>query len=242
MELLNAVGVSNHGRFGYHLRTLRAFVELEPSTGKYRLTERGRLLVGLIRDSQAITAMNKEYTRYVQELGIGDHALALYATEDFKREISFSFIKAGLLKEEAVLYLVLENKLDLEVREIQKYGIDLGQLQKGAFTIMSAYEWFIERGKAQAETIIANWLELNKQKKKAGFTGLRVAGETAVFFDYAKSNELLRYEELLGRQLETKMCGLCLYDGDRLNEEQFIRAYNAHGHIIQKGVVGKTLV
>ena len=43
-DLLKKVGDdSNHGKFGYHLRTLSEFVELEPATKKYRLTDRGKL-------------------------------------------------------------------------------------------------------------------------------------------------------------------------------------------------------
>jgi DNA-binding HxlR family transcriptional regulator len=64
-ELLNAVGEINHGKFGYHLRTLKTFIELEPSTKKYRLTDRGWLLAGLIRDFRFIASRNKEFARYV---------------------------------------------------------------------------------------------------------------------------------------------------------------------------------
>ena len=117
-ELLNTVGYINHGGFGYHLRELKGFVELEPLTKKYRLTDKGRILAGLIRDFRSVASMNEEYARYVENLVFGDHAFALYASEDFKRQISLSFLKAGLLKGEAVVYLVAENKRDSEVRNL----------------------------------------------------------------------------------------------------------------------------
>ena len=241
-ELLNMVGPINHGKFGYHLRALKGFVELEPSTKRYRLTDKGRILAGLIRDFSLAASMNEEYARYVENLVFGDHAFALYTSEDFKRQISLPFLKAGLVRGEAVVYLVAENKLDSEVRNIQRSGIDFNKLQKGAFTIMSAYEWYVDKGKAQAETLVANWLKLLKEKEKAGFTGLRAAGETEAFFDYAKSQELLRYEELLGRHFTVNLCALCLYNVDRLEEGRFVRVYKSHGHIIQEGIVGRTVV
>lgn len=241
-ELLNEIPESNHGKFGYHLRTLSAFVELEPSTGKYRLTNRGKLLAACIRDIRSITSVNKEYAKYVQDLRFGDHAVAFYTTEDFKRKITFPYLKAGLQKNEAVVYVVSENRLDEEIREIQRYGIDLNHLQKEAFEIMSAYQWYLEEGKAQGETIIANWLSLLKEKKSTGFTGLRAAGETEVFVDYAETKELLKYERLLGRQLTMDMCALCLYDRKKFDQEQFIQVCNFHGHLISKGIVGRTIV
>jgi len=241
-ELLNSVSVSNHGKLGYHLRGLKEFVEPEPLTKKYRLTNKGRILAELIRDFRSITSMNAAYVTYVQGLRMGDHAFALYAGEVFKRKISFPFLEAGLVRGEAVVYFVAEDKLTSEFKEIQRYGIDPVHLQKEAFTIMSAYEWYIDKGRAHAETVLANWQNLLKEKEKAGFTGLRGACEMEVFFNYAKSQELQRYEELLGRQIDESICRLCLYNAGRVDTEQFVRVYRSHGHIIQEGIVGRTVM
>jgi hypothetical protein len=83
-------------------------------------------------------------------------------------------------------------------------------LREEALTILSADEWYIKKGKAQAKTIIDNWLTLLKEKQKMGFTKLRAAGETEVFFNYAKNKELLAYETVLGKQLASALCVLCL--------------------------------
>jgi len=212
---------------------------------KYRLTDRGQLAGELIWDARFIIARSGQDlalkpTRYTRHLRLGDHAILFYDTEDDMHEISFPFLEAGLLKGEAVVYLVPEHKMDSESREIQRYGINLDHFHKEALTIMSANEWYLKRGKAQAETIIANWLSLLKEKRKGGFTGLRAATEMKVFFDYAKSEELLRYEAALGRQLAPNLCGLCLYDTHRLDEERFIQLNKSHGHSIFKGIALKT--
>jgi len=241
-DSLNRVGVDgNHGKFGYHLRTLTEFVELEPTTKKYRLTDRGKLLAGVIRDFRFLTSRGKEASRYAERLTIGDHAVAFYDNDDFKRQISFPFLNAGLSRDEAAVYFVSENKLDSEIREIQEYGIDLDGLPKEAFTIMSAGEWYLRKGRAKAKTIVTNWETLIHEKKKAGFTGVRAAGETAVFINNGKTEELLRYEELLGRQLVFDLCGLCLYDKNILEEKYLTRVLNCHGHIISKDLLGKTV-
>jgi hypothetical protein len=97
-----------------------------------------------------------EPAEYGEHLDFGDHAFLMYDTEDDMRRIAYSFMRAGLSKGDAVMYLVSEHKLDSESREIQKsLGID--DLSNKAFTIMSADEWYLRKGKAQAKTIIANW-------------------------------------------------------------------------------------
>ena len=244
-ELLKGVAISNHGKLGFHIKALGGLVEREPLMKKYRLTDRGQLAGELIWDARFIIARSGQDlalkpSRYARRLRLGDHAILFYDTEEDMHEITFPFLEAGLLKGEAVVYVVSENKLDSEGREIHRYGINLEHLRKEAFTLLSAEEWYLKKGKAQAETIIANWLSLFKEKQKSGFKGLHVAAEAGVFFDYAKSEELLRYEAMLGRQLPPNMCGLCLYDTHRLDEEQFVQLNKSHGHSIFKGIALKT--
>ena len=244
-ELLGCLAIGNHGRLGFHLRALSGLVEHEISTSKYHLTDRGQLAGELIWDTRFLTRravkdLTHKPTRYVRCLRFGDHATLFYDKEDVKRKIAFSFLEAGLIKGEAVAYLVSEHKMDSEIQEIQRYGITTDHSRNESFTIISAYEWYIKKGKAQAETIIANWQALLKDKQKAGFTGLRVAGEAEVFFDYAKVKELLKYEMALGRQLAFDICGLCIYRHG-FDEKLFTQLQQSHGHSIFKGIAFKTI-
>jgi len=245
-ELLKYVDTRNHGKLGFHIKALGGLVEREPSVKKYRLTDKGQLAGELIWDTRFTIARSGQDlplkpARYARRLRLGDHAVLFYDTEDDMREITFPFLEARLLKGEAVVYVVSEHKLDSECREIQRYGINVDHFRKGTFTIMSADEWYLKKGKAQAETVIANWLTLTKEKQKVGFTGLCGATEMKVFFDYAKGEELLRYEAALGRYFAPNLCGLCLYDTHRLDENQFTQLNKSHGHSIFKGIALKTI-
>lgn len=241
-DLMNKVGNSDHGRFCYHLRMLREFVELEPSTKKYRLTDKGKLLSAVIHDFRFLTSGANEASRYVKNLRIGDHAVALYGNDDFKRRISFPFLKAGLSRGEAAVYFVSENKLDSEIREIQKYGIDLDSLPNEAFTITSGIEWYLGKGGAKTKkAIFTNWQMLIQEKKKAGFTGVHVASEATDFINAGLSEMLLEFDELLGRQLVFDVCGLCLFDKNILEERYLARVFKCHGHVISKDLIGKTV-
>jgi len=243
-ELLECLAISNHGKLGFHMRALKGFVERKPSTNKYRLTDKGQLAGELLWDIRFIISRGRrdlaqEPTRYVRRLVFGDHAFLLYDTQDAKREIAFSFLEAGLPKNEAVIYLASEHELDSESREIQRYGISADYFRTEAFTIMSADEWYLKKGKAQPKRIIANWLAFLLERQNAGFTGLRVAGEMDVFLDNAKSKELLRYETSLGKQLPFNVCGLCIYDTKKIDETLVNQLTKCHGHIISKDIAWK---
>lgn len=242
-DLLEYTSMHNHGRLGFHLRTLKGLIEQEPSTKRYKLTSRGVLASELMRDirlTMMTDTVGARASTITRSLSTGDHAILFYDTEKIKRQITYPFLKAGLLKGDAIVYVVSEHKLDFESQEIYKYGIDLGNLREEALTILSADEWYIKKGKAQAKTILDNWLTLLKEKQKMGFTELRVASEMEVFFNYAKNKELLAYEAMLGKQIAPALCALCLYNTHKLDEQEFIQLNHSHGHSIFKGIAFKT--
>lgn len=239
LSKINAFGDS--GKFGYHLRRLTDFVELEPTTKKYQLTYRGRLLSGLIREFCSQVSRGNQPLRYAEQLVLRDHAFALFNSESFKRDITFPFLKAGLSRGYAAVYAVSEEKLDSEVLALKKSGVDLDSSPKGALTVMPSFEWYIQKGKAEAKTITENWQMLIEEKKEAGFAGLQVAGETAVFVDDGKVNELLQYEKSLGRQCGLDMCTICLYDKKSFEEIGIPQVLKSHSHIISEDLLGRTI-
>jgi len=242
-DLLKLVNIKNHGELGYHLRALKDLIE-QKSSDEYILTDKGLLAAGLLDDISLILAritqdLLSSPIRYVQSLAFGDHAFFPCNSETNKKDTCFSYLRAGLANGEAAVFFAREQKLDSYVHEIQRYGISAKYIDEEALVIMSAEEWYINKGKAHAQTIISNWTKLLKAKQKAGFLGLRGAGEVNVFFDYAKTRELLAYERMLGRKFTLKSCALCIYDDNRLDERQFRQMANLHGHIISKDIAYK---
>jgi hypothetical protein len=238
-ELLRCTSIKDHGKLGFHLRALSGLIKSDFTTKKYSLTAIGQLAAELIWDTRFLIARSERDivhlpSRYVRRLGPGAHAVFFYDTEEDKREVCFSFLLAGLLRNEAVVYLVPKSKMNLEATELIRYGINANYVSKGAFTIMSAEDWYLNKGKAQADKIIANWQALLKQKKKAGFTRLRVVGESSAFYGSARTRELMEYEKKLGRRLDESFCILCLYDRKGLQEDDLRSIENLHGHSIYK--------
>jgi len=71
-----------------------------------------------------------------------------------------------------------------------------------------------------------------KEKQTAGFEGLCVAAEVDVFFENAKSKELLRYERILDQQFPPTICAICLYSTHVLEENQLVQLTKFHDHLI----------
>ncbi len=105
-----------------------------------------------IRDFRFILSVSRESAKYAEGLGRSDHAVGLCPTEEFKHEITFPFLKAGLLKCEIVAYVAPEHKQSLIAKEILNYGINGDYLSNGTFTIMSAYDWYLEKDKRRIKS------------------------------------------------------------------------------------------
>lgn len=242
-QLLNKInGSCDHGNFGYHLRRLIGFVELESATKKYKLTYRGKLLLEVIREFRLRLQRGNQPLRYAEQLAKGTHAFSVFKSESFKHEIAFPFLKAGLLKGFAAVYAVPEEKLGAEVLALKKFGVDIESLPTGAFSVLSNFEWYIQKGEAKPKTIMENHLRVLEQKKQAGFKGLQVAAQMAVFIDAGKDKELLQYEKMLGRQLRLDVCALCLFDEKRFAEMGVSDLFQSHGHIISEETYGETII
>jgi len=93
---------------------------------------------------------------------------------------------------------------------------------------------YLRKGKAHAKTIIANWLELAKEKQTAGFEGLCVAAELDSFFENAKSKELLTYERVLAQKYPSTVCAICLYSAHTLDEKELVQLTKSHDHLITR--------
>jgi len=236
----------DHGKLGYHLRRMRATVRRDPDSGAYQLTDQGRLAYEWLTEASSDYGKRRfdlevspEHTplRYVDRLGIGDHALALYSDSALRRDLVFRFLRAGMSRGMAAIYLVPEQRVSRESKEMRARYADTDELEKkGAFTIMSAEEWYMRAGKASPDIIIENWLKLAQEKARKGYKGLQAAGEMNVFFDDAKISELIAYERKLGRKLAENLCGMCIYQAARLQPEQVTSLIEVHGHGIFEGI------
>ncbi|OGD56145.1 hypothetical protein A3K78_06205 [Candidatus Bathyarchaeota archaeon RBG_13_52_12] len=240
-QILNSIGdFNNHGKLGYHLRTLREFIE-QDSNKNYYLNDRGILLSKIMHEYRIQLSEVPDYVGYVQGLKARDHAFALYKDNEFRRRIVFPFLRQGLSNGYAVAYFCQESQLDSDVEAFRKFGVELDTLPRDALTVLSAEDWYVRRGKAEHKTLKSNLEKNVQQKVEAGFAGLVVSGEPGVLIENGFDEECVKCEESMGRQLPSDRYAICLYNYNIMKDNINNRILNSHGHIISKNLLGELL-
>jgi DNA-binding transcriptional ArsR family regulator len=227
---------SNHGRLGYHLRQMCEIVKRVPKEKMYRLTQSGRVAWDWYAQAPSPNARGDlepapVHVAYANQLGLNEHAFALYEGAKSRRAIAFPFLARGLTRSMASIYIVSEKEMDAERKEMRRRYIGMEEFEeRGAFTIMSAEEWYMRRGKASSPVIIDNWSKLIQEKMSQGYKGLQLAADMNVFFENSKASELLAYEKEIGRNFPKSMCAICMYDSHRVDSGQVTSLIGSHGH------------
>ena len=226
---------SNHGRLGYHLRQMCEIVKRVPKEKMYRLTQSGRVAWDWYAQAPSPNARGDlepapVHVAYANQLGLNEHAFALYEGADSRRAIAFPFLARGLTRSMASIYIVSEKEMNPERKEMRRRYIGMEEFEeRGAFTIMSAEEWYMRRGRASPDVIIDNASKLLQEKMSQGYKGLQGATEMSVFFENSKTSELLVYEKKLGRKFPQGLCGMCMYDARKLEPGQVMSLIETHG-------------
>ena len=185
-----------------------------------------------------------EILDFVKYMKPRDHAILIFSDPMDKRDVLFTYMKAGLEKGEAAAYVASQETPE-EIREAMRgFGIDVeGYERDGALRVIDYRNWYFIDGKFDCFKTISLWRELTEASKSRGFRGLRVTGEMACFFDRNLFNELIGYEREQHRVLEYPMTAICAYDSKALisKEEWFnvlIELLNTHSTAIMLGPEG----
>jgi len=241
-DLLKCLSLRDHGKLGFHLRTMKNLVEIDPSKRKYHLTRMGQIAGEILWDSRFLIAkggkgIRHEPVRYVRQLSSTDHAILFHDTKAPKREVIFNFLLSGLLRKNAVMYIVPENELNQEFKEAICYGINVDYVRQGAFKVVSTEDWYMRKGKTDADTIMSNWQKCLEENRKAGFAGLSAAAYMNIYYENNRK-ELLKYEASLGKSSMLNIRRLCIYDKYLVEKDKDILAL-FHGHAILNNIAFK---
>ena len=185
-----------------------------------------------------------EILDFVRTMHAKDHAILFYANRRDKREVLFTYLKAGLDAGEAAIY-VASDESTREIRQaMQDFGVNVDQYERAyALRIVDYSEWYIIGGEFDIGRIFSLWEKSLREALARGFKGLRVVGEMSCFFRHHMLNELVVYERALHRELEMPMEAICAYDDGvvlrGMEEDRYLRLYldliTAHGTILFVG-------
>lgn len=186
--------------------------------------------------------MEKEkIIEYVKTVKLKEHGVLLYTDVKDKEEVLFTYLEAGLAKDEAAVYVACQESPDQIRRDMERFGIDVEKYEKeGALKVVDYRDWYIIDGRFDISRTLDLWRTIAQESKSKGFKGLRVTGETAFFFENNLVDELLDYEHALHRTLDIPMTAICAYDSKTLTAKEewlnvLIELLNTHSTAIMLG-------
>jgi len=173
---------------------------------------------------------------FVKALQPMDHAILFYNDLKDCRRVLFTFLKAGVDKGEAAVYVTGRETSKQNQKAMGELSVNIKQYQMvGALKVVNYDEWYINNGRVHIPNIMTLWRRAADEAKERGFKGMRVCGEMSCFFGHNLVNEMVEYEKACNRRLEIPMTAICAYDlnlVNPMNEKFFIDLLKAHSHII----------
>jgi len=186
---------------------------------------------------------SQEIVDFVKELKATDHVIMFYSKPEDKREVLFTYLKAGLDHGEAAAYVAAQESPDEIIDSMRSFGVNVDRFQKsGALRVLSYKDFYFKGGKFSIQETMKLWKTLLDEVAAKGFKGLRVTGEMACFFEKKMVKELLEYENALHRVLELPLTAICAYDADSVAKEGrgglYLDLIKAHRSVIIAGPAG----
>ncbi|NIV44666.1 hypothetical protein GWN49_07325 [Candidatus Bathyarchaeota archaeon] len=187
-------------------------------------------------------AVPEKVLHFVEQLRPTNHVIFVYDDPVGKYNVLFNYLKAGLDKGEAGVYVASDEDPNRVRDAMREFGIDVeGYERTDALHILGYEEIYIRDKKFNMASTINKWTDIYKSSLEKGFTGLRVTGETACFFKHNMVHELLEYEKALHTVLDIPMIAVCAYSASLLNGTYdpvnlYTELARAHGTILFTGL------
>ncbi len=186
--------------------------------------------------------VSEKVIRFMEQLRPTNHLLFVYNSPEAKHNVLFNYLKVGLEKEEAGVYVTTEENPS-QIREAMKrFGIEVEKKEKAdALQIFEYEDIYSIDGKFDMDTTMNLWKKLYNETLKRGFKGLRITGEMTCFFKHNALQELIEYEKALHRVLDIPITAVCAYNANTLTRtDDPINLYTelsaAHSTVLFTGI------
>jgi hypothetical protein len=174
-----------------------------------------------------------------------DHCMLFYENRKYKQLILFTFLKAGLDRGEAAIYVAGDESPRAIKKAMKNFGLDVEEyIRTNALSIVDYKNWYIIDGKFDIERTKGLWVKSLNEAMMSGFKGLRVVGEMACFLNHEMIEELIQYERSLHSVLEIPLTAICAYYANIIDEaveeeryyDLFFELIESHNKFISTGL------
>ncbi len=187
-------------------------------------------------------AVSEKMKRILRDLDATNHIIFLYDSLEAKHNVLFSYLKFGLEKDEAGLYVTSEENPS-QIREaMEKFGIHVEKYKKtGALNICGYEDIYLADGKFDIAATMNSWNKHYNRALKNGFKGIRVTGETAWVFKRKLIQKFIEYEKSLHTVMDIPMIAICAYNANMVIEasnpmDLYNELLKAHGKVLFSGL------
>ncbi len=171
----------------------------------------------------------------IADLKPGCHLCAIYETEEEHQTLFTQFMRAGLEKNEKVIYILDARPAETVFRYLQAQGLDTqSYVRKGQLNILTSQQTYLKEGIFDPDTMIA-FLKSETEKAIAeGYEALRVTGEMSWSLKgHPGSDRLIEYESRLNDFFSGSNClAICQYDKQRFDADLLLKVLYTHPYII----------
>lgn len=177
--------------------------------------------------------------RQIHEMERGDHACLIYDNYQDQLEAVLPFVKAGLERNEACLYISNDLPLDEICGIFDANGINVRREVERSALIFSSNS---PDGSFVPQAMVEGLRSMAMQAESRGFNGFRASGEmTWVLGSDCGCDKLIEYEVLLNEFFPAKLTGICQYNSKRFKPETIRDILRTHPVVIVKDKVCRNL-
>lgn len=158
----------------------------------------------------------------LERMGHGDHVCLIYENKQEQMSAVIPYVKQGLERGEACVYIVDELSVDEVKQAFRDAGVDAEREERsGSLIFMTKRESYLKSGTFDPESMIAQLDKATLGSVSAGYSGLRITGEmTWALGDCCGCDRLIQYEALLNGYFPgSKATAICQYNRNRFSPE-----------------------
>lgn len=166
----------------------------------------------------------------IREIPYGIHMCQFYQTRADLAAALVPYFAAGMRKRERCIWITAE-PLDAAgaQADLRKAGLDVdGAMRDGSLVIRDYSTWYAEGARLKGAEVLELWLEEERRALAAGYTGLRITGNTS-FLRPEDFPLFMEYEALIDHAFaDRRIVTLCSYLLDQLRAVDVLEVAHRH--------------
>jgi len=172
----------------------------------------------------------------LKELDDTDHLAVFYNSPEERLDVSLSFLKLGLARNERCIYARSDLSREEILDGLAALDVDVdAALSEGQLDVLPASELYFEDG-FDPDEMVSRLIDVLTETTARGYDGLRITGEVSWLEDADIGlEEILAYETSFDATAPNfEFCALCQYDQDMLTDEELLGVMQAHRQFIYR--------